>query len=177
MSQSELQLEVSNATVSDQSKEQYETLENYIDALEDKDGSLINVLHKAQELFGYLPQDVQLFIARKMDIPAAKVFGVVSFYSYFESNPVGKHKISVCMGTACFVTGAEKILEEFEKELLIENGETTKDGMFTLKDVRCIGACGLAPVVLFDDQIYGHVTVDGVREILEKYRKVDKYAY
>lgn len=158
-------------------QEHYETLETYINSLKDKKGSLIHVLHKAQELFGYLPPEVQLFIARKLDIPGAKVFGVVSFYSYFTTKPVGKHKISVCMGTACFVRGAEKIVDAFKNELGVQNGETTPDGLFTLKDVRCIGACGLAPVVFLDDQVFGHVTVDGVKEILKKYRKGNENAY
>ncbi len=176
MSQPELQLEDSIPATTDLPMEHYKTLASYIGGLEDKKGSLINVLHKAQELFGYLPKEVQLFIARKLDMPAAKVFGVVSFYSYFTTEPVGKYTISICMGTACFVRGAEKVLEEFKKELDIENGETTKDGLFTMKDVRCIGACGLAPVVFLDDQVFGHVTVDGVREILKKYRKEHEHA-
>jgi len=158
-------------------QEHYEALETYINSLKDKKGSLIHVLHKAQELFGYLPPEVQLFIARKLDIPGAKVFGVVSFYSYFTTKPVGKHKISVCMGTACFVRGAEKIVDAFKNELGVQNGETTPDGLFTLKDVRCIGACGLAPVVFLDDHVFGHVTVDGVKEILKKYRKGNENAY
>jgi NADH:ubiquinone oxidoreductase subunit E len=158
-------------------KEHLEELDRYIESLEDKKGSLIHILHKAQSLFGYLSKEAQLYVARKLDIPAAKVYGVVSFYSYFATEPVGKHKISVCMGTACFVRGAEKIVDEFKKELFVENGQTTKDGQFTLKDVRCIGACGLAPVVFVDDQVYGHVTVDGVREILKKYRKEYENAY
>lgn len=133
MSQPELHLEVGNPEPLNLPKEHFEALQDYISGVEDKKGSLIRVLHKAQELFGYLPNEVQLFVARQLEIPAAKVFGVVSFYSYFSTEPVGKHKISVCMGTACFVRGAEKILDEFKKELFIETGETTKDGMFTLK--------------------------------------------
>lgn len=177
MVQSSTQVESSNLEVSGLPEEHFETLARYIDTLEDKKGSLIIVLHTAQELFGYLPEEVQLFVARKLDIPGAKVYGVVSFYSYFTTKPVGKHKISICMGTACFVRGAEKIVNEFKKQLLVETGETTRDGLFTLKDVRCIGACGLAPVIYIDDKIYGHVTVDGVRVILGNYREENEDAY
>lgn len=153
------------------SGEHYAALDSFINELPDKKGSLIRVLHKAQELFGYLPREVQLYIARKLDIPGAKVFGVVSFYSYFTTEPVGKYKVSVCMGTACFVRNADKILDVFKEELSIGTGETTDDGLFTLKDVRCVGACGLAPLVLINDQIYGHVTVEDARELVKKYRK------
>lgn len=152
-------------------KEHYEALDRYIDGLEDQQGSLIHVLHKAQDLFGYLPHEVQLYIARKLGISGAKVFGVVSFYSYFTMTPVGKYKISVCMGTACFVRKADKVLDAFKEELSLENGETTEDGLFTLLDVRCVGACGLAPVVFINDQVYGHVTVEDVGELLNKCRK------
>lgn len=147
-------------------------LEEYIESIEDKEGSLIHILHKAQNLLGFLPMEVQLFISRKLDIPAAKVFGVVSFYSYFTTNPVGKHTISICMGTACFVKGADKIVDRFKDILGIQSGETTEDKIFTLRDVRCIGACGLAPVVLVDDKVYGRVTLDDVEKILNEYREV-----
>lgn len=154
-------------------KELFDELDQYIEGLEDKQGSLIHVLHKGQELFGYLPKEVQLYIARKLDVPGAKVFGVVSFYSYFTTNPVGKHKISVCMGTACFVRGAEKIFDDLKEKLDVKAGETTQDGLFTLKDVRCIGACGLAPVVLVDEKVYGRLQGDDIDAILEEYREVD----
>jgi len=155
-------------------KELFVELDKYIDKLDDKAGSLIHVLHKAQDLFGYLPKEVQLFVARRLDVPGAKVFGVVSFYSYFTTNPVGEHMISVCMGTACFVRGAEKIVDDFKAKLGVESGGTTDDKKFTLKDVRCIGACGLAPVVLVDDEVYGRVELADIDEILNKYRKVEK---
>lgn len=153
-------------------EDKMKVLEEYIDSLEDKEGSLIHILHKAQGLLGFLPMEVQLFISRKIDIPAAKVFGVVSFYSYFTTNPVGKHTISICMGTACFVRSADKIFDRFKELLGIEGGETTPDELFTLKDVRCIGACGLAPVVLVDEKVYGRVTLEDVEKILDEYREV-----
>lgn len=152
------------------SKEKFEELETFINNLETTKGALIEILHKAQNIFGYLPRDVQLFVARKLGIPGAEVFGVVSFYSYFTTKPRGKHTISVCMGTACFVRGADKIIEAFKEKLGIESNEITEDGLFTLKDVRCIGACGLAPVVLVDDKVYGRVKVEDIDDILNTYR-------
>lgn len=156
-------------------KEHFEELAAYISEVEDKEGSLVHILHRAQKIFGYLPKEVQLFVAREIGIPASKVYGVVSFYSYFTQKPVGKYQISVCMGTACFVVKAEAVLDTFKKELSInETNETTKDGLFTLKDVRCVGACGLAPVVFINDQVYGHVTPEDVVELVNKYRKENK---
>lgn len=148
----------------------YKELDVYIDSLEDKPGSLIHVLHRAQGLFGYLPKEVQLHIARKVGVSGAKVFGVVSFYSYFETEPVGDNVISVCMGTACFVRDAERVVRKFEEELGIKIGETTEDFNFTLKDVRCIGACGLAPVVTIGEKVFGHVGPDDVADIISQYK-------
>ena len=152
--------------------EQFKELDQYIDSLPDKEESLIHILHRAQQIFGFLPKEVQLHIARTIGIPAAKVNGVVSFYSFFTQTPRGKHTISVCMGTACFVKGADKILEAIKKELNIDNGETTSDGLFTLRDVRCVGTCALAPVVLVDEKVYGHVTEAEIVKILESYKEV-----
>jgi NADH:ubiquinone oxidoreductase subunit E len=151
-------------------KEKFEELRNFIDSLETTKGALIEILHKAQNIFGYLPRDVQLFVARKLGIPGAEVFGVVSFYSYFTTKPRGKHTISVCMGTACFVRGSDKIIEAFKDKLGIESNEITEDGLFSLKDVRCIGACGLAPVVMVDDKVYGRVKVEEIDDIINTYR-------
>jgi NADH:ubiquinone oxidoreductase subunit E len=150
-------------------KEKQKKLEDYIDNLKEREGVLINVLHEAQDIFGYLPYDVQLFIARKLDITAAKVFGVVTFYSYFTMEPNGKHSIKVCMGTACFVRGAEKILNEFKNRLKLKDGNKSEDGMFTLDTLRCVGACGLAPVVMVDGKVYGRVKVEDVEGIISEY--------
>jgi len=137
------------------------------------ESSLIYVLKEAQGIFGYLPREVQLHIADKLGVPYSKVYGVVSFYSYFSTNPVGEHKISVCLGTVCFVKGSDKIMAEFEKELNIKAGETTSDLKFTLDGLRCVGACGLAPVVVVDGKVYGLCTPDQVTNILDEYREVE----
>lgn len=130
---------------------------------------LINILHEAQELHGYLPREVQEIIARQLNIPVSKVYGVVTFYSFFTMTPKGEHPISVCMGTACYVRGAEKVLDEFKRILKIEVGETTPDGKFSLSSLRCVGACGLAPVVLIGEKVYGRVTPAEVEKILKEF--------
>lgn len=132
-------------------------------------GELINILHKAQEIFGYLPAEVQEVIAKELNIGAATVYGVVSFYSFFTMKPKGEHPISVCMGTACYVRGAEKVLDELKKIIKVEVGETTPDGKYSLACLRCVGACGLAPVVLIGDKVFGRVAPDQVNEILSEF--------
>ena len=146
-------------------------LDQYIEQKEDPKGSLINILHKAQHLFGYLPHNLQYYIARKIDLDAATVNGVVSFYSYFTETKTGKNVISVCMGTACYVKGAEKVLHKIMKSLDVQKGEVTKDELFTVRDVRCIGACGLAPVLTVGEKVYGKVTEDMVEDILNEYKE------
>ncbi|MCY6353757.1 NADH-quinone oxidoreductase subunit NuoE family protein [Clostridium sp. ZS2-4] len=153
--------------------EKFQELEYFIDTLEDKQGALIEVLHKAQGLFGYLPEEVQRFVAKKLNINVAKVCGVVSFYSYFTTEPRGKYVISICMGTACFVKGAGDVLKEFEKQLNIKAGETTQDSKFTVDVLRCVGACGLAPVVTINDKVYGHFTTDMVSKVLQDYAELE----
>ena len=133
------------------------------------EGELINVLHKTQNTFGYLPAEVQEVIARELKIPVAKVYGVVTFYSFFSMLPKGKNPISICMGTACYVRGAEKVLEELKKELNIKVGETTPDGKFSLSCLRCVGACGLAPVLMIGEKTYGRVSPEGIKDILKEY--------
>jgi len=152
-------------------EEKFRELEEFINNLADKNGALIEVLHKAQGIFGYLPKEVQLFVSQKLDVPASKVFGVVSFYSYFTTEPRGEYVINVCMGTACFVRGSGNVLAKFENELGIKNGETTADGKFTIGSLRCVGACGLAPVVMVNDKVYGNVTAEDVKNILADYQK------
>lgn len=132
-------------------------------------GELINILHAAQGTFGFLPQEIQEVIASKLDIPVSRVYGVVTFYSFFTMTPNGKYPISICMGTACYVRGAEKVLEELERQLDIKVGETTSDGLFSLDCLRCVGACGLAPVVSIAGKVYGRVAPEKVKKILSEY--------
>lgn len=147
----------------------FKELDEFIDNISDKQGALISVLHKAQSIFGYLPQEVQKFVAKKLNIPVSKVNGVVTFYSYFTEVPTGKYVINICMGTACFVKGAGDVLAEFEKKLNIKVGQTTDDGKYTLQVLRCVGACGLAPVVTVNDKVYGHFTKQLVDKVLDEY--------
>ncbi len=149
--------------------DQYDQLTEFISNLESKETALIEVLHKAQHIFGFIPKEVQLFIGEKLGIPASKVFGVVSFYSYFTTEPKGKYVINVCMGTACFVRKADTLLRELEKVLCIKPGETTENKMYSIEALRCIGACGLAPVIMVNNEVYGKVTVDDISKILAKY--------
>lgn len=132
-------------------------------------GELISILHETQDILGYLPQEIQEVVANALNIPASRVYGVVTFYSYFTMKPKGRYPISVCMGTACYVRGAEKVLEELQRQLGIKVGETTDDGLFSLDCLRCVGACGLAPVVTIAGKVYGRLTTDKIRDILADY--------
>ena len=146
-------------------------LDDYIDSLTCKKENLIAVLHYAQEIYGYLPDNVQWHIAQKLEIPSSTVYGVVSFYSFFTMVPRGEHVVKVCTGTACFVKGANKLKEELESQLRIKSGETTPDHLFTLETLRCVGACGLAPVMLVDDKVHGRMhEAQEINEVLAKYR-------
>lgn len=147
----------------------FDELAGFIASLPDKRGELITVLHKAQSIFGYLPREIQEFVAEKMDLPLAKVYGVVKFYSFFTMQPKGRFPISVCMGTACYVRGAEEVTHELAKQLGIAVGEVTEDGKFSLDTLRCVGACGLAPVVIVGEKVYGRVTPADVAGILADY--------
>ncbi len=150
-------------------QQKYAEIANVIDLYKDRDGSLIQILHLAQEINGYLPLDLQVFIADKMGIPLSEVSGVVTFYSFFSTKPRGKHTVRVCLGTACYVRGGKKIVEGLRDRLGIEVGETTDDGKFTFEVARCIGSCGLAPAMMIDDVVYKQVNVDKLNSILAKY--------
>ncbi|MCU0458515.1 MAG: NADH-quinone oxidoreductase subunit NuoE [Bacteroidales bacterium] len=150
-------------------QEDLDKIHEICDSFDNEPLELINVLHRTQEHFGYLPAEVQEAIAAKLNISTAQVYGVVTFYSFFTMTPKGKHPISICMGTACYVRGAEKVLDEFKKELAIQVGQTTADGKFSLSSLRCVGACGLAPVVLVGEKTYGRVAPDDVKAILKEY--------
>ncbi len=151
-------------------KEKYAQLKEFIDVNKHKKGYLIPVLHMAQTIFGYLPPEVQSFVAREMDISVSIVVGVVTFYSYFKLFPTGRHTITVCLGTACYVRGAKKILEALEKKLGIKIGETTEDRRFSLGAQRCLGACGLAPVIMINKDVHGRMSSKKLNEILEQYK-------
>jgi len=146
-----------------------ETVRTICAGFDNDPNELIAILHKAQEHFGFLPKDVQNAVAEVTGIPASKIYGVVTFYTYFTMEPRGKHPVSICMGTACYVKGAEKVLKEFEKKLNIKNGQTTSDGKFSMNTLRCIGACGLAPVVMIGDKVYGNVKPEEVKNIIKEY--------
>ncbi|MCG8473721.1 MAG: NADH-quinone oxidoreductase subunit NuoE [Desulfobacterales bacterium] len=145
-------------------------IRNICRSFDSSKGELISILHKTQDLYGYLPPDVQKVIADELDISVSTVYGVVTFYSLFVMEPRGRHHISVCTGTACFVKGAMDVMDEFKLLLGIEPGETTPDGKFSISNLRCLGACGLAPVVMVDKKIYGRVSHDEVIKILDDYK-------
>lgn len=145
------------------------TIKDICDSFGNKPGELINVLHKTQEHFGYLPEEVQNEVAVNLNMPLAKVYGVVSFYTFFTMTPKGKYPISICMGTACFVRGAEKIVEAVEKELNIKVGGVTEDGKFSVDCLRCIGACGLAPVMMIGSKVHGRLEPGMIKGILDSY--------
>jgi NADH:ubiquinone oxidoreductase subunit E len=158
-------------------QEKTQELKDFIAAAQTQphaDSNLIAVLHRAQGLFGYLSQETMDLIAQQMQIPTAHIWGVATFYHYFKLSAPGKHQISLCLGTACYVKGASEVLEALKKELGVEVGQTTADGLFTLQEARCLGACGLAPVAMIDDKIYGDLTPKKVVEIIAKYRKEAK---
>ncbi|MBN1769193.1 MAG: NADH-quinone oxidoreductase subunit NuoE [Prolixibacteraceae bacterium] len=147
------------------------TIKEVCKSFDNNEHELINVLHQVQHKLGYLPAEVQELIAKELNMSAAKVYGVVTFYSYFTMLPKGEHPISVCMGTACYVRGAEQVLDELKRNLKIEVGETTADGKFSLNALRCVGACGLAPVVLVGDKVHGRVAPSDVKNILAEYKE------
>ena len=149
----------------------YDAVAQVIEAYKDKEGSLIMVLHAAQEIFGYLPMQLQEFIADGMNLPVSEVSGVVSFYSFFSTQKRGKHTIRMCQGTACYVRGGKKVVDAIKRELDVEVGGTTEDGQFTFEIARCIGACGLAPAMMVDDEVYKQVTPAKLRGILAQYEE------
>ena len=152
-------------------KEQMDALLKCIESNREDKGALMPVMHEAQEIYGYLPVEVQTVIAEKLNIPLAEVYGVATFYSQFSLQPKGKHQISVCLGTACYVKGSDKILEVLERVLKIKCGECTPDGNFSIDSCRCVGACGLAPVMIIDGEVYGKLSEGDVEEILQRHIK------
>lgn len=158
--------------------EKFAELDKFIDGLnldltdERRRGRLIQILHRAQHIFGYLPREVQQHVATKLAIPESAVSGVVSFYNYFTTKPKGKYVINVCLGTACYVKGSEKVLQEIERVLGIQaDTDPTPDGLFSISALRCVGACGLAPVMMVNDKVYGKVTPAKAVEIIKEYQQ------
>jgi len=148
-------------SVCEQHAKLYEELDKFIEKVQGDSSALIEVLHTAE---------VQEHIAEKLNVPASKVYGVVTFYSFFTMKPRGKYQIKVCLGTACYVKGADRLMDRFKEELGIEEGEVTKDGLFSLHGVRCLGACSMAPVVMIGEKdFYGRVTPDEIPKIIRKY--------
>lgn len=151
-------------------REQEAELVKFIAEVKDTKGSLMPILQKAQEIYGYLPIEVQKIIAAHTSVPLEKLYGVVTFYSQFSLTPKGKYRVSVCLGTACYVKGSGNIYSRLKERLGIEGGQCTPDGKFSLDACRCVGACGLAPVMMVNDEVYGRLTPDDVDTILAKYK-------
>ena len=150
-------------------KEQEEKLLAVIGRHKEERGAIIQVLHEAQEIYGYLPIEVQKIISAELNVPLAEIYGIVTFYSQFSLNPKGEYQIGVCLGTACYVKGSGEILEEIKELLGIDVGECTPDGKFSIDATRCIGACGLAPVITINDDVYGRLKKGEVADIIKKY--------
>ncbi len=148
-------------------------LADFIEQWRGKPGNLIMVLHKTQEEYGYVPEPVAREVARRLGVPDAQVFGVLTFYNYFNLEPPGKHRIAVCMGTACYLKGAGSILEDLSEHLNVAVNAVTEDMQFSLQAVRCIGCCGLAPAVLMNDEVVGKLSIEKMRETLEPYKDGD----
>jgi NADP-reducing hydrogenase subunit HndA len=146
-------------------------LQEIIEKYKTSRGALIPVLHEAQELYGYLPMEVQKKISEGLNLPLSEIYGVVTFYTQFSLKPKGKYKISVCMGTACYVKGSGQILDKLKEKLGINVGDCTEDGKFSLDACRCIGACGLAPVITVNEDVYGRLVADEIEGIIEKYKE------
>lgn len=152
-------------------KDKYALLQQVIAELKDQPGALMPVLQKAQGIFGCVPMDVQKIIAEGLGVTLSEVYGVATFYSQFKLEPSGKYTISVCLGTACYVKGSQKVLDRLSEELNTPVGKTSADGLFTLNATRCLGACGLAPVMTVNDEVYGRLVPDDIPGILAKYKE------
>lgn len=146
-----------------------EKIEKILSRYEKDKSNLIQILNEVQETYGYIPEDVQLEISKYLGIEMAEIYGVITFYARFTLKPKGKYNIAVCLGTACFVKGSEKVLDRVKQKLGIDVGQTTKDGKFSIEATRCIGACGLAPVFTVNDEVYGKATPELVDKVIDEY--------
>lgn len=155
-------------------EEKLQRVKEAIDRFRDMKGALIPVLHEVQDTYGYLPEDVLHLVSDELGIPMTDIYGVASFYSFFSLEPKGEHIIRVCMGTACYIKGAQSLIDRIGTDLGIKPGETTKDGKFTLEATRCLGACGLAPVMTIDDDVHGRLMQGDIPKVLKKYSEPAK---
>ena len=146
-------------------------LEGLVKKWKDKRGNLIMILHSIENIYGYVPRDTSLKLSKLLDVPLARIYEVITFYNYFRLEPPAEHNVAVCMGTACYLKGASELIDEVDRILHITEGQTTKDGMFHLDVVRCLGCCGLAPVMMIDQKVYGKVKKSEIADILSKYIK------
>ena len=169
MEQKELTLDCDKLSDEEKLSKIEELVGKIINEYEDKESSLIQILHRVQGIYGFLPLNIQKFIADRIDIPLSRVSGVVTFYSFFSTKPRGKYVIKICLGTACYVKGGEKIVEKIKEILKVSVGETTPDRKFSFEVMRCIGACGLAPAIMINDKVYDQVTPEKLETILKKY--------
>ncbi|MDD3839599.1 MAG: NADH-quinone oxidoreductase subunit NuoE [Clostridia bacterium] len=156
--------------INEENQDKFKKLKKVIDQHKGKNGDLMPIMHEAQHIFGYLPFEVQNYIAEELNIPLTDVYGVATFYAQFTLQPKGKYQIGICLGTACYVRGAQKVVERVESELGIKVGQTTEDGKFTLDATRCLGACGLAPVMMINDDVHGRLVPDDIPKILKQYQ-------
>ena len=158
--------------MSEQIEQMTTELKSFIGEWKDKPGNLIMVLHKVQQTYGYIPRNIAIEISSMLDVPLAKIYGVVTFYNFFKLQKAGKYIAQVCLGTACYLRGGDDLIKEFEKQLGVGVNATTPDGLFSVEAVRCLGCCGLAPVVVVNGEVYGKLKKEDVAGIIEKYRKL-----
>lgn len=157
--------------MSEQTEQMTPELKAFVEEWKDKPGNLIMVLHRVQQTYGFIPRSIAIEISKMLEVPLAKIYGVVTFYNFFKLQKAGKYIIQVCLGTACYLRGGDDLIKEFEKQLGIGVNATTPDGLFSIEAVRCIGCCGLAPAVVVDGEVYGKLTKGDVAGVIEKYRK------
>ena len=158
--------------MSEKTEQMTPELKAFIEEWKGKPGNLIMVLHKVQQTYGYIPREIAIEISSLLDVPLAKIYGVVTFYNFFKLQKAGKYIIQVCLGTACYLRGGDDLMKEFERQLGVDVNATTPDGLFSVEAVRCLGCCGLAPVVVVNGEVHGKLATKDVAGIIEKYRKL-----